>query len=202
MVLLLIDVINDLDFPRGRQLLRLALPAVRRIVRLKKRAQEAGIPVIYANDNFGRWRSDFRQQVEHCRREGCLGREIARLLAPGAGDYFVLKPKHSGFFSTTLDILLRHLGAETLILAGFAGDICVLYTANDAHMHDYRIIVASDCVASETERGNANALAQMKKIPGAKVRRASDIRFPRRRARKERAARDSFPMSVKRKSRR
>jgi nicotinamidase-related amidase len=174
--LLLIDVINDLDFPAGRRLLKYALPAARRIGSLKRRAQTAGIPIIYVNDNFGRWRSDFRRQVAHCLREGCLGRELARLLAPDDEDYFVLKPKHSGFYSTTLDLLLQSLKVNTVVLTGFASDICVLYTANDAYMRDYRIVVASDGVAAEQPSWNANALAQLRRL-GADVRAARSIRF-------------------------
>jgi nicotinamidase-related amidase len=174
--LLLIDVINDLDFPQGRRLLRHALPAARRIVGLKKRAKAARAPIIYVNDNFGRWRSDFRRQVAHCLREGCLGRDVARLLAPDEEDFFVLKPKHSGFYSTTLDILLKSLRVDTVVLTGFATDICVLYTANDAYMRDYRIVVASDGVAAEQASWNRAALAQMQRL-GADVRPASRIRF-------------------------
>lgn len=175
--LLLIDVINDLDFPEGGRLLRYALPAGRRIVNLKRRARRAGVPVVYVNDNFGRWRSDFRQQVTHCRQEDCLGRELALLLAPEEDDYFVLKPKHSGFYSTTLDLLLKSLHIKTVVLAGFASDICVLYTANDAYMRGYRIVVVSDGVAAERPGWNRSALAQMRRQLGAEVRMARSIRF-------------------------
>jgi len=64
--LLLIDVINALDFPEGDQLAAHALPMARRIAALKQRARQAGVPAVYVNDNFGRWRSDFRVQIAHC----------------------------------------------------------------------------------------------------------------------------------------
>ena len=105
--LLLIDVINDLEFEGGQELFRDALPAAKNIARLKERAQQAGVPVIYVNDNFGRWRSDFKKIVSHCLNDQVRGRPIAELLAPDEQDYFVLKPKHSCFFSTTLDLLLK-----------------------------------------------------------------------------------------------
>lgn len=167
--LLLIDVINDLDFPEGPQFLRQALPAARRIAALKRRAKRVGVPAIYVNDNFGRWQSDFRAQVKHAQHERSLGRDIAKLLAPEEDDYFVLKPRHSGFFSTTLDVLLHDLGTKTLILTGFAGDICVLYTANDAYMRNYNIMVASDGIASNTASANSTALKQMKNNLRARV---------------------------------
>jgi nicotinamidase-related amidase len=173
--LLLVDVINDLDFPEGEQLLRFALPMAQKIAALKRRAKRQGVPVIYANDNFGRWRSDFSAQVEHCLQGGTLGQGIARLLQPEEDDYFVLKPKHSAFFSTTLDTLLRYFGVKTLILAGIAGNICVLFTANDAYLRDFRLVVPSDCVASNTREENDYALAHMAKILKADVRSAEEL---------------------------
>src|SRR5947209_7067050 len=134
MALLLIDVINDLEFPEGDQLLRYALPMAKQIAALKRRAKEEEVPAIFVNDNFGRWRSDFHAQVEHCLQDGVRGKPIVELLRPEKDDYFVLKPKHSGFFSTTLDTLLEYLGAKSVILTGVAANICVLFTANDAYM--------------------------------------------------------------------
>jgi nicotinamidase-related amidase len=138
--LLLIDVINDMEFPDGgEKLLRQTLPAARKIAALKKRAVAAGVPVIYVNDNFGKWRSDFKKQVRHCLHDGVRGEPVARLLAPSAEDYFVLKPKSSAFFGTTLHSLLNHLEVTTLVLTGVAADVCILFTAHDAHLRDYQI---------------------------------------------------------------
>jgi nicotinamidase-related amidase len=182
--LLLIDVINDLDFPEADALLRYARPMARKLVRLKQRAKKAGIPVIYVNDNFGRWRSDFRRQVAHCLQANSRGHEIVALLQPDEDDYFVLKPKHSGFFSTTLDTLLSYLGARKLILTGIAGNFCVLFTANDAYMRDYDLIIPSDCTASNTAVENRQALALMKKFLKADTRPSTKLRLPRSRSRK------------------
>ena len=176
--LLLIDVINDLDFPEANQLLRYALPMARKLLRLKERAKRAGIPVIYVNDNFGRWQSDFRRQVEHCLRETSRGHEVVALLRPEEDDYFVLKPKHSGFFSTTLETLLRYLGSRKLILTGIAGNFCVLFTANDAYMRDYDLIIPSDCTASNSAEENREALALMRKFLKADIRPSSRLRLP------------------------
>ena len=178
--LVLIDVINDLEFRGSEKLLKQALPMARKLARLKKRASAARVPVIYVNDNFGRWQSDFHKQVQHCLEDGVKGEPIARLLRPESKDYFVLKPKHSGFFSTQLDILLEHLGTETVILTGMAGNICVLFTANEAYMRDYQLIVPRDCVASNTKKENDYALQQMKQILKADIRPSSQIRFPKK----------------------
>ena len=176
--LLLIDVINDFDFPEADQLLRYARPMAERLLRLKRRAQKAGVPVIYVNDNFGRWKSDFRHTVEHCARSS-RGGELVRLLRPEQNDYFVLKPKHSGFFSTTLETLLRYLETQSLILTGIAGNFCVLFTANDAYMRDFNLFVPSDCSVSNTRQENQSALRIMKKFLKADTRPSSKIALPR-----------------------
>ena len=173
--LLLIDVINDLEFENGERLLQHALPAAKKIAALKQRAKKAGVPTIYENDNFGRWQSDFTKQAKHCLEDEVRGAPVARLLAPEDDDYFVLKPKHSGFFSTSLDILLDYLGAETLILCGFAGNLCVLYTANDAYMRDFHLAVPRDCSASETTDANRYALEQMSRFLKADTRPAKQL---------------------------
>ena len=173
--LLLIDVINDLEFDNGERLLRHALPAAKKIAALKQRAKKADIPTVYVNDNFGRWQSDFTKQVKHCLEDDVRGAPVARLLAPEDDDYFVLKPKHSGFFSTSLDILLDYLGAETLILCGFAGNLCVLYTANDAYMRDFHLAVPRDCSASENTEANRYALEQMSRFLKADTRPSKQL---------------------------
>jgi len=167
--LLLIDVINDFDFEEGDQLLRLALPVGESIAQLKKRAKAAGIPCIYVNGNFGRWQSDFKKLVAHSSADDAKGKEFVKLLVPDDDDYFVLKPKHSGFYSTSLDLLLTHLNAKNLILAGIAGNNCVLFTANDAYMRDYKLFIPSDCVVSNTEAENRYALKQMEDVLKADV---------------------------------
>ena len=176
--LLLIDVINDFDFPEADQLLKYARPMARILLRLKRRAQKAGVPVIYVNDNFGRWKSDFRRTVDYCTRHG-RGRDIVKLLRPEENDYFVLKPKHSGFFSTTLETLLRYLETETLILTGIAGNFCVLFTANDAYMRDFNLLVPSDCTVSNTRKENDSALALLQRFLKADTRPSSRIVLPR-----------------------
>ena len=173
--LLLIDVVNDFDFPEADQLLKHARPMARILLRLKRRAQKAGVPVIYVNDNFGQWKSDFRRTVDHCVMQG-RGRDVVKLLRPES-DYFVLKPKHSGFFSTTLDTLLRYLETQTLILTGIAGNFCVLFTANDAYMRDFNLFVPSDCTVSNTKEEIDSALRLMKKFLKADTRSSSRIVF-------------------------
>lgn len=88
---------------------------------------------------------------------------------PRSDDYFVLKPKHSGFDSTSLEVLLQFLEVRTLILTGFAADICILYTANDAYMREFRLITPSDCVTSKSELGSRQAITHMEDPLKARV---------------------------------
>ena len=176
-VLILIDLINDFEFDDADPMFTNTLAIAQPIAKLKKTAKAAGIPVIYVNDNFGKWQSDFRKLVDHCLQDNVKGRPIAQLLRPDERDYFVLKPKHSAFYSTSLDLLLRYLKANTLILTGIAGNICVLFTASDAYMRDFNLLVPQDCIASETDADNQHALRYMAKVLKADTRPSTDIDF-------------------------
>lgn len=169
-VLILIDVINDLEFEDAERLLPHARRMAVALQRLKERAARAGIPCVYVNDNFGRWRSDFRSQVLHCLRARVRGREIADRLAPEKSDYFVLKPHNSGFFGTTLEALLRHFEADNLILTGLTTDNCLLFTAHEAYLRKFRLYIPADCTASMSEDRRRQALRLMARNLKADVR--------------------------------
>ena len=175
--LLLIDVINPIEFDGGETLLRHALPMARSLATLKRGTKAAGIPAIYVNDNFGRWRSDFPKLVEYCLQPDVRGKPIVEQLVPEDDDYFVLKPKHSAFFQSNLEILLEYLGVKTLIITGLAGDICVLFSANDAYMRDFRIIVPPDCTASEDAEHNRQVLMLMQRVLKAEIPPSTEIKF-------------------------
>ena len=173
--LLVIDMINAFDFEGGDLLLPRAVRAARAIRKLKERARRARIPVIYVNDNFGRWRSDFRRVIDHVLETP--GKPVAQMLLPGDEDYFVLKPKHSGFQHTSLSVLLSHLGVRTLVLTGVAAEFCVLFTAHDAYMREFRLVVPRDCVASERADAERQALAHMREVTKADTRVSRRVRF-------------------------
>lgn len=173
---MLIDVVNDLQFEGGAELLAQALPMARRLAGLKRRARAVGIPAVYVNDNFGRWQSDFARLIEHCLTRGVRGRPLVQRLRPAPDDYFVLKPKHSGFFSTALDTLLAYLRVETLILTGLTTESCVLLTAADAHMRDFHILVPADCVASARPADRRRALDHVRRVLGGDVAPSTALR--------------------------
>lgn len=177
--LLIIDAINDLDFRGGEKVLPWALKLADRLAPFSAQARRNGMPVIYVNDNFGHWRSDFSDVFVHCTRKTARGRVVSRRLKPERSDYFILKPRHSGFFATSLGPLLEHLKIERLILAGIATNLCVLFTAHDAHMHGYSIVVLSDCCAAESDFDHDVALGQLERFCKAKICLSSDILFHR-----------------------
>ena len=174
--LLIIDMINTFDFPGGTALARHARTVVTRGAQLREACSRARIPVIYCNDNFGQWRSDFRAVYARCARPGARGATIASQLKPGPDDYFILKPRHSAFYQTPLVVLLESLGVRHLILAGIAGDGCVLTTATDAHIREYDVSVASDATASQRPASNRRALRHLKEVLGVKVAPVRSLR--------------------------
>jgi nicotinamidase-related amidase len=180
--LLLIDVINDLRFAGSEALIAQAEPMALRLAAFKRRAAAAGVPAIYINDNFGRWRSDFRRTVAHCTARTSPGRVVSQRLRPTARDYFVLKPKHSGFYGTTLDTLLEALAIRRVVLTGIAGDICVLFTANDAYMRELKIYAPADCIVSNTAAINDQALSQIGTVLKGDLTPSTALRFGARRA--------------------
>ena len=175
--LVLVDVINALDFPGSKGLVRAAERAAPKIERLAARARASQVPVIYVNDNFGRWRSDFKSTVQGCLAGDKPGRFVAARLRPQESDYFVLKPRHSGFYSTTLDLLLEHLQAHPLVLVGFAANVCLAFTANDAHVRGYHLVVPSDCTAAESPALTRASLAHIESVLHGDVRPSARVNF-------------------------
>jgi nicotinamidase-related amidase len=176
--LLIIDTINDLEFPGGENVLPWAQRMADRLKPFRARAHKAGVPVIHVNDNFGHWRSNFTDVYRHATRRGARGRDVSRRMKPTAEDYFILKPRHSAFFATSLIPLLEHLHVRRLILTGIATNICVFFTAHDAHMHEYPMTVLSDCCAAESDHDHDLALDQLKRFCGARVCLSDEFEFP------------------------
>jgi nicotinamidase-related amidase len=168
--LLLIDVINDLEFDGGRQLLPAAMDAAEQIAALKEAAHARRLPTLYVNDNFGRWQSNFDALIDHYLEADVRGAPVIRKLAPNPRDYHVLKPQQSGFFATPLAVLLQHLQASELIVAGFTTDRCVMFTAMDAYMRGFGVLVPADCCAAIEREDHEQCLRYMQRVLKADVR--------------------------------
>ena len=180
--LLILDMVSDFRFPDANALFRAAYPVARRIARLKLRASASGVPVIYVNDNFGRWKSDLPGMVDYCAQASPQAGQILRVLAPGDSDHCVLKPRHSGFYATALDTLLEYIGATRLVITGVSGNQCILFTANDAYVRDYQLHIPRDCIASPTEKGTQFALQYFKTVLDADLRPSTSLKFRRSRS--------------------
>jgi nicotinamidase-related amidase len=174
--LLLIDVITTFQFPDGDATLQHALVIRNALVKLKMRARQANIPVLYINDNFGDWRSEKEVLMGRCLE--AKGREFVRPLLPDGEDYFVLKPMHSAFYMTPLEVLLQHLQVETLILTGLTSNSCITVTAHDANMREFEIYVPPDCSCARNSEEHIQALGQLEAMAGANIKRSTLLKLP------------------------
>jgi len=175
--LVVIDMFSAWDFADAEALGRAAIRAAGSIAALKRRCDTAGVPTVFVNDNRGRWRSDAPGIVAESALASPIGAAIAERLLPGEQDYFVLKPKHSAFFATPLDLLLRHLRVRRLIVSGVAADQCVLLAAIEARMQDYDVVVPADCVGAQTAARHASALRHLESAHKVRVAASRGLRL-------------------------
>jgi nicotinamidase-related amidase len=187
-VLLLVDFINPFNFPGAERLAPAAVEAARATAGLKERLTAEGVTTIYANDNYGVWQSDFHTLVSACLGMNGPPGEIARLLYPQAGDLTILKPRHSAFFASPLELLLTEMESSELIICGLATDICVQLTAMDAFLREYRIWVPSDCNAAESMHAKHMALAYMASVLKCEIAPSAPAPGAHRRMRRKQSA--------------
>ncbi len=174
---LVLDMISDFSFEDGAKLFPHALKAAECLAGLKARAEEAGVPVIFVNDNYGKWNEDFKGYVRSVRERSDKGRKILELIEPDDEDYHILKPQRSAFYATPLGVLLLSLNVSNLIVTGVTTDICVLFTAHDAYMRGFQIQIPSDCTAAVKESYRTGALDFIKRVAYADVRPSAEINF-------------------------
>ncbi|MGF2614045.1 cysteine hydrolase [Rossellomorea vietnamensis] len=165
--LLIIDILNPFDFEHGKTLADHTTKMVKPLDSLRGACRQNNMPVIYINDHYTLWQADLKKIYDKCLND--ISRPIIETLKPGKDDYFLIKPKHSAFYGTALNTLLHSLKVDTLILTGIAGNICVLFTANDAYMREFNLIIPEDCIASVSEDDNRYALEMMKNVLKADI---------------------------------
>ena len=176
--LLILDMVSEFRFPDAERVLRGARRPARAIARLKARAVSANSPVIYVNDTAGKWESDPRSFVQRCVAPDAPGRDVVELIEPDlARDYFMFKPKHSAFFGTPLHSLLGQLGVRRLVVTGVTSHQCVLFTAVDAYVREYELIVPADCIGSGSRDETRHALFIAEHSLRARVANANRLRF-------------------------
>ena len=162
--LLIIDMQNDFVLPGAPLCVRGAAPSVPVIRRLLLQARAQGLPVIHIIRQHNRDGSDVEKSRQELFQEGpgvCVpgteGAQIVPALAPEEGEYIVHKRRFSAFFQTELDMLLRRLGVDTLLVTGTQYPNCVRGTAVDGMSLDYDVIVVTDaCSAQSPDVEQAN----------------------------------------------
>jgi nicotinamidase-related amidase len=164
--LLVVDVINHFDFPDGQQLLSQARRMAKPLEDLLRFCRSKEIPIVYVNDNFGDWRRNFNELIESCRTSDSVTAFVTSL-QPDSTAYYILKPNYSGFYQTSLEVLLRALGVNNLILTGLATDRCIEFTAKDAYMRRYGIYIPADCCAAVQQKFHSRSIDYMGRILGA-----------------------------------
>jgi nicotinamidase-related amidase len=176
--LLALDLVTDFDFPDGpavqRALSRHA-PAIRALL---DTARSHRVPVIYANDNLGAWRSDAPAIIARCTEPTRPGASLVKQLAPKERDEIILKPRHSAFFGTPLEALLGDRKIDTLLVVGISAESCVWMTACDAHTRGFQLVVPADTMAGVTARALRATLTGLEDVLNARVpAHASSLRF-------------------------
>lgn len=174
--LLILDMLSEWKFEDAGKVLRNSRAAAHAIAHLKQRLPER-MPVIYVNDTAGQWESDQQAFVSRCCGEDAKGRDISLLLAPGERDFFMFKPKHSGFYGTPLENLLQSLGVRRVILTGMTAHQCVLFTAVDAYVRDFELIVPKDCIGGGSATETRHALFILQSALKANVAASSTLRL-------------------------
>jgi nicotinamidase-related amidase len=167
--LLLVDVLNDFEHEDGERLLSSFRERHDGMVRALGRARGEDVPVVYANDNYGVWDGD-RQRLVRQALDG-RGGDLLEALAPGEDDPFVVKPRYSAFDKTPLELILRDLETERLLLAGASTEGCVAQTAIDARELGFKISVLADACATVDERVERVALDYLEAVVGARIER-------------------------------
>jgi len=175
--LLIVDMINDFRHDHGDELFQNALSVAEKIKALKERANAAAVPVIYVNDNFQHWHDTFQSTIDHVEKSSDEGRQIVELLRPTPKDYYVLKPHRSGFYKTPLGVLLEDLDVDEVIVTGASTDMCVLSTAHDAQMRNYKLRVPRDTTAAIKNEYRDQALDLMTRVLEADTTSSSEIDF-------------------------
>ncbi|MEW5687955.1 MAG: isochorismatase family cysteine hydrolase [Pseudomonadota bacterium] len=167
--LVVVDMINAMRFPGADAMASAAVGAAEVIADLRRDADRLGVPVVYVNDNDGQWHAERSRIVEACRDAGDVQRRLLDLIAPRHDDYFIIKPQLSGFYATSLEVLLSQLGARRLVMTGMATEICVQFTAADAHMRGYDLWAPGNATASARPEHQDWALQIMRRSFGAEI---------------------------------
>lgn len=166
-------MLNPYDHPEADRLAERVAKALPGIEALLRRAEEAAAPIVYVNDNYGDWNSS----SEELARQACAGAHpgLVEPILPTAGHSFVIKARHSTFYETPLEYLLDQMGAGRLVFSGQVTEQCILYSALDAYVRHFDVVVATDAVAAIYDDLGEAALRMMERNMGAELEQAAEV---------------------------
>jgi nicotinamidase-related amidase len=173
--LLVVDMLNAYAHDDADVLAESVRAAVPQMTALIERARNDEVPVIYVNDNYGDWNSSSKELAETAMN----GRypDLVEPVLPRGDDAFVIKARHSVFYSTPLEYLLQTMGVGRVVLAGQATEQCILYSALDGYVRHFRVAVPRDGVAHISEHLATSALEMMERNMHAEIGAARDLRL-------------------------
>jgi nicotinamidase-related amidase len=177
--LLVVDMLNPYEHEDADRLAESVRAAVPRIGDLIDRARKEDVPIVWVNDNYGDWNSS----SEELARAALAGRypELVEPLLPGDEDLFVIKTRHSVFFSTPLEYLLESLGVGRIVLTGQVTEQCILYSAVDGYVSHFEVVAVRDCIAHIYEHLAGASLEMMERNMHAQVVAAADLQLKEKR---------------------
>jgi len=171
--LLVVDMLNPYEHPEADRLAERVADALPGVEALLRRTGEAEIPVVYVNDNYGDWNSSSEELAKQA-MDGAHP-ELVEPVLPAAGQSFVIKARHSTFYETPLEYLLDQMGVGRLVFTGQVTEQCILYSALDAYVRHFDVVIATDAVAAIYDELGEAALQMMERNMGADLARAEEV---------------------------
>jgi len=172
-MILVVDVLNAYEHPDADQLIRNVEPIVEPLAGLLERARSADdVDVVWVNDNYGDFTADHRDLVNAAM--GGRRPDLVGPIKPGSDSRMLTKVRHSAFYSTPLGYLLGRLGTKRVVITGQVTEQCILYTALDAYVRHFEVVVPPDTVAHIDADLGAAALKMMEQNMAATLLPAAD----------------------------
>ena len=166
--LIINDMENDFVDEKGALRVDTAIDCVEPIKKLKAKMKKEGAPVIYVCDTHFKGDKEFEKWGSHT-VDGTWGAAVIDELAPDENDFVIKKWRYSAFFATPLDMLLRQLQVDTIVLTGVLTDVCIQHTAADAYFRGFKTVVPRSCTATISDERKEYALNFIKQMYDAEI---------------------------------
>jgi nicotinamidase-related amidase len=173
--LVVVDMLNTYEHADAEALTRSVREVLGNIASLIGRARSEDVEVIYVNDNYGAWNEGRSELVERA-STGPHG-DLIEPIVPAQETAFVVKARHSIFYETPLEYLLRQGDVERLVLVGQVTEQCILYSALDAYIRHFEVVVPPDAVAAIHPELHEAALQMMRINMDADITPSAELRL-------------------------